>query len=97
MPGIFLVTFGPDMSFAACSVFVTSSVPRSYQGSAGSVLVTIQNLSAAMIASLADTVGVEVDAGPGGEVGLEGLRAVWWFSFGLAIAAALVTSIGVRM
>ena len=35
MPGIALCTFGPDSSFAAASIFITSSVPRSYQGSAG--------------------------------------------------------------
>lgn len=97
LPGIFLVTFGPDMSFAACSVFITSSVPRSYQGSAGSVLVTVQNLSGAVIASLADTIGIETDAGPGGEIGLHGLRVIWWFSFALAIAAAVITLLGVRM
>ncbi|KAL9089041.1 MAG: hypothetical protein Q9159_002759 [Coniocarpon cinnabarinum] len=38
MPGIFLNTFGPDLSFAAASIFITSSVPKSYQGSAGEQL-----------------------------------------------------------
>ncbi|KAH7322670.1 major facilitator superfamily domain-containing protein [Stachybotrys elegans] len=39
LPGVTLATFGPDLSFAAASIFVTSSVPRSYQGSAGSLLI----------------------------------------------------------
>lgn len=97
MPGVALATFGPDLSFAAMSVFITSSVPRSYQGAAGSVLVTVQNLASAIITSLSDTVGVEVDTSSGGGIGLEGLRAIWWFGLGLALAAALITVIGVRI
>ena len=40
LPGVALVTFGPDLAFAAASIFITSNVARSYQGSAGSLLVT---------------------------------------------------------
>ncbi|KAE8308623.1 major facilitator superfamily-domain-containing protein [Aspergillus transmontanensis] len=45
---IILVAFGPDMSFEAASIFLTSNVPKSSQGSAGSLLVTMQNLSFAI-------------------------------------------------
>lgn len=47
-PGVALVAFGPDLAFAAASIFITSNVARSYQGSAGSLLVTNQNLSSAI-------------------------------------------------
>ena len=96
MPGIALVTFGPDLSFAAASIFVTSNVPRSYQGAAGSLLVTVQNLSAAVVTAVADSIGVRVDGG-GAAIGLDGLRAAWWFSFAMALVAALVTAVFVRI
>ncbi|XHG04733.1 hypothetical protein AWENTII_007980 [Aspergillus wentii] len=35
-PGLILSTFGPDMSFAAASIFISSNVPRPFQGAAGS-------------------------------------------------------------
>ncbi|KAI0179051.1 putative efflux pump antibiotic resistance protein [Hypoxylon sp. FL1284] len=97
MPGVALATFGPDMSFAAAAIFVTSSVPRSYQGSAGALLVTVQNLTAAVMTSISDTIGLKVDQLPSGEVGLEGLRAIWWFGLGSALAGALITATMVRI
>ena len=97
MPGIALVTFGPDLSFAAASIFITSSVPRSYQGSAGSLLVTIQNLSAAVVTSVSDSIGSRVDSDGEGQIGLDGLRAVWWFALGLSLAAALICATTVRI
>lgn len=48
-PGVALVTLGPDFAFAAASIFTTSNVARSYQGSAGSLLVTYQNLSSSIL------------------------------------------------
>ncbi|XXH05350.1 hypothetical protein Hte_011776 [Hypoxylon texense] len=97
MPGVALATFGPDMSFAAAAIFITSSVPRSYQGSAGALLVTVQNLTSAIMTSISDTIGVKVDQLPTGEVGLEGLRAIWWFGLGSALAGALITATMVRI
>lgn len=96
-PGVALVTFGPDLAFAAASIFITSNVARSYQGSAGSLLVTNQNLSSAIITSVADAIGAKVDINPSGEVGLEGLRAIWWFALATQLVAALVTVIWVRI
>lgn len=96
-PGIALVTFGPDMAFAAASIFITSNVPRSYQGSAASLLVTNQNLSSAIITSIADAIGAKVDQGPDGDVGLTGLRAIWWFALACQLLAALVTVVWVRI
>ncbi|KAJ9632523.1 hypothetical protein H2203_000928 [Taxawa tesnikishii (nom. ined.)] len=101
MPGVALVTFGPDLSFAAASIFITSNVPRSYQGSAGSLLVTIQNLSSAIGASVADAIGAQVETiqGPDGdgEIGLKGLKAIWWFALGSALIGALITGAFVKI
>lgn len=97
MPGVALATFGPDMSFAAAAIFITSSVPRSYQGSAGALLVTVQNLTSAIMTSISDTIGLKFDQLPTGEVGLEGLRAIWWFGLGSALAGALITATMVRI
>ncbi|KAJ5946878.1 hypothetical protein N7454_003717 [Penicillium verhagenii] len=96
-PGIALVTFGPDLAFAAASIFITSNVARSYQGSAGSLLVTNQNLSSAIMTSLADAIGTRVSKGADGQVGLEGLRAIWWFAMGAQLLALLVTVVWVRI
>ncbi|KAJ5654129.1 hypothetical protein N7490_001132 [Penicillium lividum] len=96
-PGIALVTFGPDLAFAAASIFITSNVARSYQGSAGSLLVTNQNLSSAIMTSLADAIGTRVSTGPDGQVGIEGLRAIWWFALGAQLLALLVTVVWVRI
>lgn len=96
-PGIILVTFGPDLSFAAASIFITSNVARSYQGSAGSLLVTNQNLSSAIVTSVADAIGTKVDAGPDGEIGLHGLRPLWWLALAAQLVAAAITVIWVRI
>ena len=97
MPGVALCSFGPDLSFAAASIFITSSVPRSYQGSAGSLLITIQNLSAAVITSVADSIGNKVDSTGQGEIGLNGFRANWWFGFALAFTGAIICASTVRI
>uniref|UniRef100_A0A060T7P9 ARAD1D01320p n=1 Tax=Blastobotrys adeninivorans TaxID=409370 RepID=A0A060T7P9_BLAAD len=97
MPGVALVTFGPDLAFAAASIFITSNVARSYQGSAGSLLMMMQNLSTAVMTSVADAVGTKVDMQPNGEIGLEGLRAIWWLGLAGALVSALITVIWVRI
>lgn len=97
MPGVALATFGPDLSFAAAAIFITSSVPRSYQGAAGSLLVTVQNLTSAIMTSVSDSIGVKVNELPSGEIGLEGLRAIWWFGFGSALSGAFITATMVRI
>jgi hypothetical protein len=96
-PGVALVTFGPDLSFAAVSIYITSNVPRSYQGSAGSLLVTVQNLSSAVMTSLAGAIGTNVNKGPSGDIGLEGLRAIWWFALAAEVVAGLITLVWVRI
>lgn len=97
MTGIGLATFGPDLSFAAASIYITSNVARSYQGSAGSLLVTIQNLSSAIMTSLADSIASEVDSNANGEVGLKGLRAAWWLALAASVVGAGITAIWVRI
>ncbi|KAI1843463.1 hypothetical protein JX265_001811 [Neoarthrinium moseri] len=97
MPGVALATLGPDMSFAAAAIFITSSVPKSYQGSAGSLLVTVQNLTGAIFTSISDTIGVKVDELPDGTIGLQGMRAIWWFGFASAMTGALITAGLVRI
>ncbi|KAI0380339.1 MFS general substrate transporter [Hypomontagnella monticulosa] len=97
LPGVALATFGPDMSFAAAAIFITSSVPRSYQGSAGALLVTVQNLSSAVMTSISDSIGVRVEQLPTGEVGLNGLKAIWWFGLGAALTGAFITATMVRI
>jgi MFS family permease len=96
-PGVALVTFGPDLSFAAVSIYITSNVPRSYQGSAGSLLVTVQNLSSAVMTSLAGAIGTNVDKGPSGDIGIEGLRAIWWFALAAEVVAGLIALGWVRI
>ncbi|KAL4866851.1 hypothetical protein BDV12DRAFT_172366 [Aspergillus spectabilis] len=96
-PGIILVTFGPDLAFAAASIFITSSVPRSYQGSAASLLVTNQNLSSAIMTSVADAIGTRLDRKSDGSIGLTGLRDIWWFAFATQLLAAFVTIVWVRI
>ena len=95
MPGIALGTFGPDMSFVAASIFITSTVHKSYQGAAASLLLTIKNLGSATFVAVAGAIGVAVtgnDQTRGEEVGvgLKGLKAIWWFGLAVSVAAALV-------
>ena len=97
MPGIALVTFGPDLTFAAASIFITSNVPRSFQGSAGSLLVTIQNVSAAIVTAIGDTIGKAVSKGDGYDLDLGALRAIWWFALAISLVGAVVCAGFVRI
>lgn len=97
MPGIALATFGPDMSFAAATIFITSSVPQSYQGAAGSLLVTVQNLTMAVMTSVSEAIGTKVEALPTGEIGPRGIRAIWWLRLAAALTEAPVTATMVRI
>ncbi|KAL6915589.1 hypothetical protein FSHL1_007040 [Fusarium sambucinum] len=97
LPGIILATFGPDMSFAAAAIFITSSVPRSYQGAAGSLLVTVQNLTVAIMTSISWAIGSRVEMLPNEEIGLKGIKAIWWFGLASALTGALITATMVRI
>lgn len=92
-----LATFGPDMSFAAAAMIITSSVPGSYQGTAGSLLVTVQNLTVAVMTSISGAIGTKVDALPEGDIGLAGIKAIWWFGLASALLGALITATLVRI
>ena len=108
MPGIALGTFGPDMSFVAASIFITSSVPKSYQGAAGSLLITVENLASAIFVSVAGSIGTAVSNrhaeqgtaqgyDPSSTVSLDGLRAIWWFAMGVTIFASILVALTVRI
>ncbi|KAL9078482.1 MAG: hypothetical protein Q9157_002603 [Trypethelium eluteriae] len=111
MPGIGLGTFGPDLSFVTASIFITSSVPKSYQGAAGSLLITIENLSGAVFVAVAGAIGTAVnDAqgahgddgkgagwGQGPGTNLKGLKACWWLGLSTSIFAAILTAATVRV
>ncbi|KAJ5362118.1 hypothetical protein N7541_002962 [Penicillium brevicompactum] len=90
MPGILLVTLGPDLTFAAASIFITSSVPKSFQGSAGSLLMTIQNIAAAIMTAVSDSIGKKASLSSGYELDLDALRAIWWFSFGASLLGVVI-------
>jgi hypothetical protein len=47
--------------------------------------------------SISDSIGVKVDALPTGEIGLDGIRAIWWFGLASASVGALITSTMVRI
>ncbi|PYH97033.1 MFS general substrate transporter [Aspergillus ellipticus CBS 707.79] len=96
-PGIILSTFGPDLSFAAASIFITSNVLRSFQGAAGSLIITAQNLSSAIFTAVGDTIGEKVTHAEGYSLDLHALRAIWWFSFGTALLGALICAALVRI
>lgn len=96
-PGFIVSTFGPDMSFAAMSVFITSSVSKSYQGAAGSLLITVQNLSTATMAAIGETVASETTDPASSKLDLHALRAVWWFSLAACLLGAVISIIFVRI
>lgn len=96
-PGLSLTTFGPDMSFAAISIFITSSVPKTYQGAAGSFLITAQNLSTATMAAIGGTIASSASQTGTAELDLNGYRAAWWFSLGVCLLAAVICIAFVRI
>jgi len=90
-PALSVSALGPDLSFSSASIFITSRVPRSYQGSAGALLITFQNLSSAIITSLSETIGVNYEnKGPDAELSLEALKVCWWFNLACCLSAVLV-------
>lgn len=85
------------MSFAAMSVFITSSVSKSYQGAAGSLLITVQNLSTATMAAIGETVASETTDPSSTVLDLKALKAVWWFSLTVCLFGAAVSIVFVRI
>ncbi|PWN97269.1 MFS general substrate transporter [Tilletiopsis washingtonensis] len=98
MPGIALATLCPDLSFAAVAVLLTTSVPRTYQGSAGAFLMTAQSLSAAIFIGIGDAIAT---ATPGqvahADLEMRSLRSVWWFSLAVALVSAAIGLAFVRI
>ena len=96
------------MSFVAASIFITSSVPKSYQGAAGSLLITVENLSSAIFSAVAGAIGTAVNGanknlnvsesyGEGPAAGLKGLKACWWIAMSVPVFAAFLTATTVRI
>lgn len=61
------------------------------------MLVTVQNVSNAIMTSVADAIGSKVDKGPSGDIGLKGLQAIWWFGLAAHISAGIITVLWVRI
>lgn len=98
MPEILLVTLRPDSSFAAASIFITSQVPRHSQGAAGSLLITLQNVSVAIMTGISDAIGASMSTSDHvGDISLQGLRALWWFQLACALLPAAISSAFVRL
>ena len=60
---------------------------------------TVQKLSSALMAAIADAICEKVHGTSSeGEqvVGLGGMRAIWWFAFAISILAAVITATTVR-
>ena len=47
--------------------------------------------------SASDTLGAQIDLQENGEIGLEGIRAIWWLGLGCALAGAVITLCAVRI
>lgn len=96
-PGFVLSPFGPDMFFAAISVFITSNVPKSYQGAAGSLFITAQNLSSAVFTAVGDSIGKRVTQQDSFSLDLPSLRAICWFSFANCVLGGVLCTTFVRV
>lgn len=103
---LILTTFGPDLSFASASIFVTSNVKRKYQGTAGSVVNTVINLAQSLgvgVAGIVETAALNARHSgsapwtPTEDDILASYRAAWWFSTAIALAGFLLTIICVRI
>ncbi|KAJ5340458.1 MFS general substrate transporter [Penicillium brevicompactum] len=96
-PCLLIATFGPDMSFAAISVFITSRVPSDFQGAAGGLLIAAQSISSAVFAAVGDSIGEKVSSAEGYSLDLHALRSIWWFSLASSIVGGVVCAIFVRI
>ncbi|KAI9037637.1 MFS general substrate transporter [Aspergillus affinis] len=96
-PCLLIATFGPDMSFAAISVFITSRVPNTFQGAAGGLLIAAQSISSAVFAAVGDSIGEKVSSGEGYNLDLHAMRSIWWFSLACSIVGGMICAIFVRI
>lgn len=93
LPAIIISTFGPDLSFAAASVFLTSNVPRALQASAGSLLLTVMYLGGAIFVGI----GGIIETSLRGKGELDALRAIFWFNMAVDLLALLVAVVWLRI
>jgi hypothetical protein len=94
MPGVALATFDLDMSFAAAAIFITQCAEEL---SGRSLLVTVQNLTMAVMTSINEAIGMRVETLPTSEIGLSDIRAIWWFGLASVLAVALIIRTMVRI
>jgi hypothetical protein len=57
------------------------------------LLVTVQNLSGAIMISISESIGDRSEEGNA----LKRLHSIWWFDFAAALLAALITLVFVRV
>ena len=80
-----VIPWGMDMSFPAATIILSNSVEKHHQGIAASLVNTVVNYSISLGLGFAGTVQVHVDnGGKTFEDSLQGLRAAFYMSFGLA-------------
>lgn len=93
LPAVIISTFGPDLSFAAASVFLTSNVPRRLQASAGSLLLTVMYLGGAIFVGLGGIIETSLKR----KDELDALRAIFWFNMAVDLLALLVAVVWLRI
>ncbi|KAK6455603.1 multidrug-resistance type transporter [Scheffersomyces xylosifermentans] len=86
--------FGMDMSFPAACIILSTALPKSQQGMAGSLVSTFVNYSISIGLGFAGTVEYYVtkDMVPSTETTIHGMRVAFYMGFGLAGMGVLVAS-----
>lgn len=85
-PGMLCATIGIDITFNVANVFITTSLPQSQQGLAGSVIMLLLHLGIAICLGLADIVNTfTVRLGS-----RQSYHMVFWFGVGCASIALVI-------
>ncbi|KAK6456516.1 major facilitator superfamily domain-containing protein [Scheffersomyces xylosifermentans] len=86
--------FGMDMSFPAGCIILSSALPKSHQGMAGSLVSTFVNYSISIGLGFAGTVEYYITKNmePGLETNIHGIRVAFYMGFGLAGLGVLVSA-----
>lgn len=87
-------TIGIDITFNVANIFITTNLPSAQQGLAGGLVNTALHLGVVSLVGLADT--IQVSVGHRSSL-LRGYKAVFWFGFGAAALALVLTGLFVRV